>query len=413
MTTPPDPATPSRPRLAGTWRAVKSLWRAPRGEPDWDAELAHLRDQVPAPTFWLFGKTQSGKTSVVRFLTKAEDAAIGSGYRPCTRTSRIYPFPAADTPVLTFLDTRGVDEPGYDPAEDLAAFDTQAHLVLVTLRLADFAHGNLRAALAKVRAANPRRPVVLALTCLHESFPQQNHPQPYPFDPLAPDAKPAPGVTAPEALPPDLVRLVREQTAQFAGLVDRVVPIDLTRPEEGFADPDYGGPALQAVLLDSLPQALRATLGRVQAVNDQLKALHLKRAMPLILGYSTLAGTAGAIPVPFLDLVLLPAIQARMVQQIARLYDEPMTGEQFLSAVRTLGLGIVARQAVREVVKFIPFVGAPAGAALAGQATYALGLAFCEYFQAAHAGHVPSPAALKKLYQAQLGRAASAWNKPS
>lgn len=393
-------------RLAPAWAAVKSLWRAPRGEPDWEAEFAGLRENTPAPTFWLFGKTQSGKTSVIRLLTHADDAEIGSGFRPCTRTSREYPFPTADAPVLTFLDTRGVDEPGYDPAEDLLQFDDRADLVLVTSRLRDFAHGGLRASLKVIRAANPNRPVVLALTCLHEAFPQQNHPQPYPFGPSS--ATPTPER---DDLPADLLRLIREQTAQFAGLVDRVVPVDLTRPEEGFADPEYGADALRSVLLESLPLAYRATLARATDLAGQLKSMHLKRAAPLILGYATLAGSAGAIPVPFLDLVLLPAIQARLVQQLAKLYGAEMTGEEFLRAVRALGLGIVARQAVREVVKFVPFVGSAASAALASEATYALGMAFCEYFQQAHAGHVPSPEALKKLYAEQLGRAGAAWGR--
>ena len=398
--------------LKSAWAAAKSIWSAPKGEPDWENELAAMRERTPAPTFWLFGKTQSGKTSVVRLLTRADDAEIGSGFRPCTQFSREYPFPTPDAPVLTFLDTRGVDEPGYDPGEDLKQFNDKANLVLVTSRLRDFAHGHLRDSLKTIRAADPNRPVILILTCLHEAFPQQNHPQPYPFDPCAKGVSaksPAPQVADDAHPPPDLLRLVREQSTQFAGLVDRVVPVDLTRPEEGFADAEYGGEALRNVLLDSLPSAYRATLNRAAELGAQLKELHLKRAAPIILGYSTLAGSAGAIPVPFLDLVLLPAIQAKMVHQLSKLYGSEMTGEEFLKAVRALGLGIVTRQAVRELVKFIPFVGSVGSAALASQATYALGVAFCEYFQRAHAGHVPSAETLKTLYREQLGRAAKAW----
>ena len=54
---------------------------------------------------WLFGKTQSGKTSIIKFLTGASDAEIGSGFRPCTRFSREYDFPNAEAPLLSFLDT--------------------------------------------------------------------------------------------------------------------------------------------------------------------------------------------------------------------------------------------------------------------------------------------------------------------
>jgi uncharacterized protein (DUF697 family) len=396
--------------LRRAWHAVRHLWKPDVASLDLEKELADLRVKVPTPVFWLFGKTQSGKTSLIRYLTGAEDAAIGNGFRPCTRTSRVYPFPTPDVPVLTFLDTRGVDEPGYDPAEDIAAFDPQAHLVVVTCRLTDFAHGGVRDALRKVREANRKRPVVLALTCLHEPHPQEQHPQPYPFDPLAAKPGEPPAVTG--QLPEDVARLVREQTAQFEGLVDRVVPVDLTRPEEGYADPNYGGEALKRVLLDALPGAYRSTFARVTEVTTHLKELHLRHAMPVILGYSTLAATAGAIPIPFVDLLILPAIKAKMVHALAALYGQPMTATRFLEAATSLGMGLLARQAVREVVKFIPYVGSAAGAALAGASTFALGRAFCEYYQRVHEGHVPDPQALKKLYQEQLAAAERAWLHP-
>src|SRR4051794_12111322 len=80
--------------------------------------LEELRAKTPVPVFWLFGKTQSGKTSIIKFLTGADEAEIGQGFQPCTRYSRRYHFPTNEAPLLTFLDTRGVDEPGYDPKED-------------------------------------------------------------------------------------------------------------------------------------------------------------------------------------------------------------------------------------------------------------------------------------------------------
>jgi uncharacterized protein (DUF697 family) len=133
--------------------------------------------------------------------------------------------------------------------------------------------------------------------------------------------------------------------------------------------------------------------------------------MPVILGYSSLAASAGAVPVPFLDLLLIPAIQARMVHALGTVYGQQMTATRFLETAASLGLGLAARQAVRELVKFIPIVGSAAGAALAWASTYALGRAFCEYYTAVHDGHVPSPAALKKLYRDQLSAAEKAWAK--
>src|SRR2546426_10616568 len=111
-----------------------------------DAELherlAELRSKAPVPVFWLFGKTQSGKTSIIKYLTGAEDAEIGQGFKPCTRFSREYDFPSEEAPLITFLDTRGLDEPSYDPEEDLAAFGNRAHVVIVTIKALDHAVDN-------------------------------------------------------------------------------------------------------------------------------------------------------------------------------------------------------------------------------------------------------------------------------
>src|SRR5437588_3581714 len=138
-------------------------------------KLEEIRLKTPAPVFWLYGKTQSGKTSLIKFLTGADEAEIGHGFKPCTRYSRLYQFPTPEAPLLTFLDTRGVDEPGYDPDEDLARFDELAHVVVVTVKAMDHAQENVERNLHKVRRSKPGRPVVLVVTCLHEAYPQQQH----------------------------------------------------------------------------------------------------------------------------------------------------------------------------------------------------------------------------------------------
>src|SRR5713101_8603050 len=100
-------------------------WFSTRRDAQLQQRLDLLRERTPVPVLWLFGKTQSGKTSLIRYLTGADDAEIGRGFRPCTRFSRQYQFPTSEAPLLTFLDTRGVDEPGYDLEEDLKRFNDQ------------------------------------------------------------------------------------------------------------------------------------------------------------------------------------------------------------------------------------------------------------------------------------------------
>jgi len=388
---------------------LKELFSAEQREARLNSKLDELRRRTPVPVLWLYGKTQSGKTSLIKFLTGAEDAEIGHGFRPCTRFSRTYDFPTSEAPLLTFLDTRGVDEPGYDPAEDLAQFDSKAHVVVVTVKALDHAMENVVEHLRPIRRAKPHRPIVLVPTCLHEAYPQQQHAMPYPFAPASPDgAVPSP---APAAAPEALARTLAEQRRRFEGLVDFVVPVDLTRPEEGFTEPNYGGDRLKQTLLEILPAAYRQTLLTLEEASRELQDFYAKQALPHIVGYSSLAATAGAIPVPWLDLLILPGIQTQMIAHLARLYGQPLTGARFLELAGTLGLGMVARQAMREVMKFIPFVGSVAGGALAGASTFALGKAFCYYYSAIHKGHVPKPEELRRYYQEQLVRAEQSWGK--
>jgi uncharacterized protein (DUF697 family)/predicted GTPase len=366
-------------------------------------KLEEIRQKAPVPVFWLYGKTQSGKTSLIKFLTGADEAEIGHGFKPCTRFSRKYLFPTPEAQLLTFLDTRGVDEPGYDPREDLASFDQQAHIIIITVKVMDHALENLLTNFRPIRAAQPSRPVVLVLTCLHEAYPQQQHPRPYPF-PTADVEK--------DGIPQELRACIAEQKWRFQGLFDHVVPIDLTQPIDGYDDPQYGGPRLHDVLLQALPAGYRQTLIALDKATCDLQDHFAKQALPHILAYSSLAATAGAFPLPWVDLLILPGIQTRMIYHLARMYGQPLTGRRFLELASTLGMGMLVRQAVREVVKFIPVVGSVAGATLAGAATFALGKAFCFYYSAVCQGHVPRTEELKRYYQEQLNEAAGLWRKP-
>ncbi len=387
---------------------LKKLFTSGRREARFQERLEQLRHKAPVPVFWLLGKTQSGKTSIIKFLSGAEEAEIGQGFRPCTRFTREYQFPAPEAPLLTFLDTRGVDEPGYDPAEDLAAFDARAHVVIITVKALDHALDNVHRHLQTIHRTRPSRPVILVLTCLHEAYPQQQHPVPYPFGKdgkLLDEAAEATGVSE------SLYRSLNVQTERFAGLYDFVVPVDLTPPAEGFNDATYGGHRLKEALLEALPAAYRQTLLALDEATHELQDLYAGRALPYIIGYSSLAASAGAIPIPWIDLLLIPGIQTRMIYHLAQLYGQPLSGERFVELAGTLGLGMLVRQATREVVKFIPVVGSMAGAALAGAATFALGKAFCFYYAAVHKGHAPKPDELRRYYQEQLAAAEEMWRR--
>jgi uncharacterized protein (DUF697 family) len=377
---------------------IRSLAPA-TSEAEVGARIADARRRTPIPVLWLFGKTQTGKTSIVKFLTGADDAEIGNGFRPCTRFSRSYDFPNSDAPLMTFLDTRGLDEPDYDPAEDIARFNESAHLVIATVKAMDHAQENVLSHVEQIRQAGPTRPILLALTCLHEAYPQRQHSDPYPFE----------TTLYPESAPHSLLRSIGEQQRRFRDLANDIIPIDLTNPEEGFHNPIYGGDELKKSIIRHLPELYRQTLIALDRGTHELRDAAVGRAMPIILGYSYFAAGAGAIPIPFVDLLIIPGIQVKLVMELAELYGQPLAGKGFMELAAGLGLGLVARQAAREFAKFIPVVGAAAGAALAGASTYALGRAFCFYYQSVHEGHVPDSAAVKHLFEEQMATAERSW----
>lgn len=385
-----------------------------------ERQRRELLQKTPVPVFWLFGKTGSGKSTIVRYLTGATQAEIGNGFRPQTTTSSQYDFPTSDQPIVRFLDTRGLGESGYDPSEDLKLFDASTHVLVVVVRVMDHALQEVVEALRKIRAARPTRPVVLALTCLHEAYPFEQHPDPDPFEQVPgtgneTSATNSAGRPAPSATPstaasiPELRRCLAEQEQRFAGLVDRIVPIDLTLPEDGFAQPEFGGKRLEEALIDVLPAACRQVLLHLDEARHSLRDLTAKQAMQTIITYSSLAATAAATPLPLVDIPAVMGIQTRLIYVLADLYDQKMNADMLMKMVGAAAGQLALRFAVRAPLKFIPFVGLTANAAMAFAYTFSLGKACCWYFGEIRSGHVPQPEELNKVWGEQLEQAVAVW----
>ncbi|MBU2533572.1 MAG: GTPase domain-containing protein, partial [Alphaproteobacteria bacterium] len=134
-----------------------------------------------APVVWLLGKIQSGKSSIIRGLTGATRAEIGSGFRACTRSADIYELPP-EAPVIRFLDTRGLGEASYDPAEDIAVAEQVSHCTIAVMRALDRQQDSVFETLLQIRKRHPEWPILIAQTHLHEAYePGQNHPLPYAY----------------------------------------------------------------------------------------------------------------------------------------------------------------------------------------------------------------------------------------
>ena len=386
-----------------------------------ERQREELLKKTPVPVIWLFGKTGSGKSSIVRYLTGATTAEIGNGFRPQTTASSQYDFPTSDQPIVKFLDTRGLGEVGYDPAEDLATFDAQTHVIVVVARVMDHALAELIEPLKQVRAARPTRPVVLALTCLHEAYPFEQHPEPDPFgsgrgskvegrrSEKETEASSSSFDTRHSTLNPNLQRSLAEQQQRFSDLVDRIVPIDLTKPEEGFAQPEFGGRRLEEALIEVLPAACRQALLHLDDVRRSLADLTARRALPTIIKYSSLAATAAATPLPLVDIPAVMALQTRLIYVLADLYDQKMNIELLTKMAGAAAGQMALRFAVKAPLKLIPILGQTANAAMAFAYTFSLGKACCWYFGEVRHGHVPSPEDLNKVWGEQLEQAVAVW----
>lgn len=379
------------------FRKVWEQFASPKvSEAELEKCLKDVWHSLPVPVFWLLGKTQSGKTSLIRALTENTRAEIGNGIRPCTSTAREYSFPSEEDCILRFLDTRGLGETNYDPTQDIALFQDQAHLLIVVMKAMDHAQQSVMSAIEKIHAARPRWPILVIQTTLHEGYPTRDaqHLEPYPYD-----AESSSG-TFPPQVPEGLARSLLSQRKLFedADIPARFVPVDFTLPGDGYEPTEYGLEQLWEAIEELLPMGLRGMLQQYEQVQKSLRDMHLRAAHPHVLSYSIAAGAAAAVPVPMIDVPIVLAIQAKMFHTIASIYHQEFDAKQVGEVLSGLGVGFLGRLGGRELMKIIPGYGSAIAAVYAGASTYALGLTLCYYFSRMRDGDVPDRADFRKHY---------------
>lgn len=384
-------------RIAEAWaRIVES--RESEVAPDAVAEKA----AAEAPIIWLIGKVQSGKSSIVQAVTGASEAEVGSGFRPCTRTARIFDFPA-EAPVLRFLDTRGLGEVGYDPREDLKVSEGQSHLLLVVVRAMDHQQQAVLDAVTEVRRRRPDWPVVVAQTCLHDAYrPGEGHPSPYPFAGADP---------SPQEVPEALARSLAHQRGLFSTVPGTgpvlFAAVDFTRPDDGFEPRLYGLEALLTAVAEVAPHSIGAMVKEMRASSRERAA---RRANPLILGHAAAAAAADVVPVA--GAVAVPGIQARLLHTLAAQRGIAWDRRTLAEFGGCLGASILTRLAagfgIRQLAKLIPVygqtVGSAAAAATSFATTYALGKAALVFLSRRENGE-HDPEAVARAYREALEKA--------
>jgi uncharacterized protein (DUF697 family)/predicted GTPase len=351
--------------------------------------LANVRAQLPTTEALLIGKPQAGKSSIVRGLTGVSAEIVGQGFRPHTQSTTRYDYPSSELPLLVFTDTVGLGDIDRDTNSliqeligDLDTETTRPRIIILTVKINDFAIDTLRQIASELRQKYPQIPCLLAVTCLHEVYPntQIDHPEE----------------------PTSVESVDRAFTAiqqAFVGLFDRSVLIDFTLAEDGYTPEFYGLETMRTTLADLLPEAESRAMSQLLAAgtathageSNQLGNIYRDVARRYILPCAIAAGTVAAIPLPFADLPVLTAIQVSMVGLLGKLYGQTLTPSQAGGVVSAIAGGFIAQLVARQLIKFIPGFGSIVSASWAAAYTVALGEGACVYFGDLMGGKKPDP----------------------
>ena len=111
------------------------------------------------------------------------------------------------------------------------------------------------------------------------------------------------------------------------------------------------------------------------------------RATKVVERFSFWSGVAGLLPIPFVDLAAVAALQIQMLRLISRIYDVPFSenrGKALVAGIFGTVIPVSTGVGMASVVKTIPIAGTAVGAlatpALAVAATYAIGRVFIQHF---------------------------------
>ena len=103
--------------------------------------------------------------------------------------------------------------------------------------------------------------------------------------------------------------------------------------------------------------------------------------------FSFWSGVAGLLPVPFVDLAAVGALQIQMLRLVSRIYDVPFSenrGKALVAGIFGTVIPVSTGVGMASVVKTIPIAGTAVGAlatpALAVAATFAIGRVFIQHF---------------------------------
>jgi uncharacterized protein (DUF697 family)/GTP-binding protein EngB required for normal cell division len=350
--------------------------------------LERVRSELPTTEAVMIGKPQAGKSSIVRGLTGVSAEIIGQGFRPHTQHTQRYAYPSNDLPLILFTDTVGLGDVSQDTqgiieelVGDLQQQSRGARVLILTVKINDFATDTLRHIAQQIRQQHPEIPCVLAVTCLHEVYP--------------------PDTDHPDYPPQVCDRPFTAIQTDFQGLYDAAVMIDFTLEEDGYNPVFYGLESFRDTLGDLLPEAEAQAIYQLldEGASRKIGDLYRDVAHRYMLAFTIMAATAAAVPLPFATMPVLTALQVSMVGLLGKLYGQTLTPSQAGGVVSAIAGGFLAQAVGRELVKFLPGFGSVIAASWAAAYTWSLGEGSCVYFGDLMGGRKPDPQRIQRVMQ--------------
>lgn len=126
-----------------------------------------------------------------------------------------------------------------------------------------------------------------------------------------------------------------------------------------------------------------------ETLRSEAPSAEHRRAMAerMVQRFSLWSGAAGAIPLPFVDMVTVGAVQMQMLHRLSQIYDVPFSenrGKSILAMMAGMMIPTTSGMGMISLIKGIPVAGTVVSVmampTLSVGATYTIGMAFIEHF---------------------------------
>jgi len=274
-------------------------------EPVFNYQSEHL------PTFWLLGKTGAGKSSLIHAVTLDSRVEIGDGFRPCTKASQEYDFPA-DKALLRFLDTRGLAEADYNAEDDIGVCQHCSNALIVVMKVEEPEQSCVLNALNQIREKGSIEQILLIHTGIH--LIENTH-----------DRK-------------QCISHNQHQCDKAWGDPVSAIEVDFEL-ENG---KNLGVDLLRTTLSQLLPVLTQLDMDEAYSNAEEKNFAALKKET---LWYSASAGATDAFPA--IGIVSVPMIQAKMLHSLAKQYGMDWNKKTMSEFAGALGASFGVQYGVR------------------------------------------------------------------